>query len=111
VSAWLESFFWSTSELLLDIVVDDGGTTCLARDGTDGRDGLAAGWPRLAGGRTREVVMPSLDRYEAFVLAVLGNRASPFMAVAGLQRSFTQSGIWCRQHGARQWSACEVSLL
>jgi hypothetical protein len=32
----------------------------------------------------------------------------PFMAAAGLQRSFNQPGIWCRQHGARQWSAREV---
>jgi hypothetical protein len=36
VSAWLESFFRSTSELLLDAVDEDGGTTCLARNGQMG---------------------------------------------------------------------------
>jgi hypothetical protein len=40
VSAWLESFFRSTSELLLDVADKDRGTTCLARNETDGRDGL-----------------------------------------------------------------------
>jgi hypothetical protein len=33
VSAWLESFFWSTSELLLDVVDEDGGQ--LARQGME----------------------------------------------------------------------------
>jgi hypothetical protein len=111
VSAWLEFFFWSTSGLLLDIVVDDGGTACLARNETDGRDALVAGWPKSNWERTRMVGMSSSDGYEAFVPAVLGNRASPFMAAAGLQRSFNQPGIWCRQHGARQWSDREVSVL
>jgi hypothetical protein len=35
-------------------------------------------------------------------------RTSPFKAVVGLQRSFNHLGIWCIQHGARQWSAREV---
>jgi hypothetical protein len=35
-----------------------------------------AGWPRLAGGRTRAVVMPSSDGYEAIVSVVLGKGAS-----------------------------------
>jgi hypothetical protein len=48
VSAWLESFFWPTCELLLDVVDEDGGTACSARNGTDGRDGLVAGWPRTS---------------------------------------------------------------
>jgi hypothetical protein len=42
-------------------------------------NGLVAGWPRLARGRTRAVVMPSSDGYEAFVSAVLG-KGFPFMA-------------------------------
>jgi hypothetical protein len=42
VSAWLESFR-STFALLLDIVDEDRGTTCLARNETDGRDALVAG--------------------------------------------------------------------
>jgi hypothetical protein len=40
VSAWLMSFFWVTSEILLDVVAEDGGTTCSARNQTAGRDGL-----------------------------------------------------------------------
>jgi hypothetical protein len=67
-----------TSEFLLDVVDEDGGTACSARNGTDGREGLVAGWPRLAGGRTRAVVMPSSDGYEAFVSAVLG-KGLPFL--------------------------------
>jgi hypothetical protein len=59
VAAWLEFFFRSTSELLLNVVDEDGGTTCLARNGIDGRDALVAMWPRLAGGRTRAVVISS----------------------------------------------------
>jgi hypothetical protein len=47
VSTWLESFFRSTSELLLDVVDEDGRTTCLARNGIDGRDTLVAGWPKI----------------------------------------------------------------
>jgi hypothetical protein len=65
VSVWLESFFQPTSELLLDVVDEDRGTACLARNETDGRDGLVIGWPRLAGGRTIEMVMSSSGGYEA----------------------------------------------
>jgi hypothetical protein len=65
VSAWLESLFRPTSELLLDVVDENGETAGSARNRTDGRDGLVAGWPRLAGGRTRAVVMSSSDGYEA----------------------------------------------
>jgi hypothetical protein len=110
VSAWLKSFFRPTSEFLLDVVDEDGGTTCSARNGTDGRDALVAGWPKSNWGRTRAVVMSSWDGYEAFVSAVPG-KGFPFMAAAGLQRSLNQPGIWRRQHGARQWSACVVSVM
>jgi hypothetical protein len=65
VSAWLESFFRPTSELLLDVVDEDEETTCSVRNGTVGRDGLVTGWPRLAGGRTRATLMSSSDGYEA----------------------------------------------
>jgi hypothetical protein len=65
-------------------------------------------WPRLAGRRTRTVIMPSSGGNGAFALAVLG-KGFPFITVAGLQRSSNPPGIWCRQHGARQWSAREVS--
>jgi hypothetical protein len=57
VAAWLEFFFRSTPELLLDVVGEDGRTARSVRNGTDGRDVLVAVWPRLAGGRTRAVVM------------------------------------------------------
>jgi hypothetical protein len=102
VSAWLEPFFWSTSALLLDFVDEDRGTACLARNGTDGRDALVTGQPKPNWEITRAVGMPSSDGYESFVPAVLGHKASLFMAAAGLQRSFNHPGFWCRQHEARQ---------
>jgi hypothetical protein len=92
VSAWLESFFRPTSELLVDVVDEDGGTTCSARNGTDGRDGLVAGWPRLAGGRTRAVVMSISDGYEALVSANLG-KGLPFYDRSRLQRSSKPAGV------------------
>jgi hypothetical protein len=107
VAAWLEFFFRSTSELLLDVVDEDRGTACLARNGIDGRDALVAKWPRLAGDKTRAVVMSSLDGNGASASAVLG-KGFPFITATELQRSFNQPGIWCRQHGARQWPAREV---
>jgi hypothetical protein len=73
----LESFFRSTSELLLDVVDEDGGTACAARNETDGRDALVAGWLRLAGGRAKAVGLPSSDGHEAFISAVLG-KGFPF---------------------------------
>jgi hypothetical protein len=82
VSARLESFFRPTPELILDVVDEDGGTTCSARNRTDGRDVLVVGWPKLARGRTRAVVMPSSDKYEAFVSAVLG-KGLPFYGRRG----------------------------
>jgi hypothetical protein len=51
-----------------------------------------ARWPKSNSERTRVVGMPSSDGYDAFVPVVLGNRASPFMVAAGLQRSFYPSG-------------------
>jgi hypothetical protein len=94
VAAWLEFFFGSTSELLLDVMDKDGGTTCLARNGIDGRDALVAKWPRLAGGKTTAVVMSSSDGNGAFASVVLG-KGFPFITAAGLQRSFNQpvSGV------------------
>jgi hypothetical protein len=82
VAAWLEFFFRSTSELLLDVVDEDGRAACLVRNGTDGRDGLVAMRPRLAGGRTRAVDMPSPDGNGAFASAVLG-RGLPFYGRCG----------------------------
>jgi hypothetical protein len=49
----------------------------------DGRDALVAKWPRLAGGRTRIVIMPSSDGNGAFASAVLG-KGFPFITAAGL---------------------------
>jgi hypothetical protein len=83
VSAWFKSFFRLTSELLLDVVDEDGGIACSTRNGTYGRDGLVEGWPRLARGRTRAVVMPSWDGYEAFVSAVLA-KGLPFYGCRGV---------------------------
>jgi hypothetical protein len=39
-------------------------------------------WPRLAGGRTRAVVMPSSDGHGAFASAVLG-KGVPFYGCCG----------------------------
>jgi hypothetical protein len=46
VAAWLEFFFRSTSERLLGVGDEDGGTACSARNDTDGRDTLVARWPK-----------------------------------------------------------------
>jgi hypothetical protein len=62
------------------------------RKGTDGRDGLVAMWPRLAGGRTRAVMMPSSDGHGAFASVVL-KKGFPFMAAAGGNGRLTQPGI------------------
>jgi hypothetical protein len=82
VPARLESFSRPTSELLLDVVAEDGGTACSVRNGTVGRDGLVAGWPRLAGGRTKAVVISGSDGYEASVSTVLGKEL-PFYGHCG----------------------------
>jgi hypothetical protein len=82
VSAWLKSFSRPTSEFLLNVAGEDGGTACSTRNGTDGRDALVAGWPKLVGGSRRAVVMPSWDEYEAFVSAVLG-KGLPFYGRRG----------------------------
>jgi hypothetical protein len=74
VATWLEFFFRSTPELLLDVVDEDGRTTCSARNDTDGRDALVARWPKLAGGKTITVAMSSSDGNGAFASAVLGRR-------------------------------------
>jgi hypothetical protein len=65
-------------------------------------------WPRLAGGKTRALVMSSLDGME-LSRRWFWVKGSPLMAAVGCNSQRTQSGIWCRQHGARPWSACEVS--
>jgi hypothetical protein len=67
---------------LLYAVDKDRGTTCSARNGTDGRDALVAVRPRLARGKTRTVVMPSSDRHQAFASAVLG-KGLPFYGHCG----------------------------
>jgi hypothetical protein len=92
VSAWLESFFRPTSELLLNVVDEDGGTTCSARNGTDAREGLVAGGQKLAGGGTRAMVMSSSDGCEAWYRRHLA-KGFPYMAAAGLQRSSKPAGV------------------
>jgi hypothetical protein len=41
-------FSRSSSELLLEVVDEDGGTNHSARSGADGRDGLVAVWPKAS---------------------------------------------------------------
>jgi hypothetical protein len=88
VAAWLEFFFRSTSELLLDVGDEDGRTACLARNGIDGRDALVAKWPRLAGGKTRVVAVSSSDGNGAFTSVVRG-KGFPFITTAGCNGHLT----------------------
>jgi hypothetical protein len=92
VSAWLEFFFWHTPKLLLDVVDEDGGTAWSARNITDARDGLVAGWPKLAGGGTRATVMSNLDGCAAWYWWHWA-KVFPFMAAVGLQRSSKPAGV------------------
>jgi hypothetical protein len=86
VSAWLESFFRSISELILDVVDEDGGTTCLARNGTDGRDALVVGWPKSNWERTRVVGMPSSNGHKAFAGVMV--QGFPFYGCCGAAMVF-----------------------
>jgi hypothetical protein len=108
VSTWLESFFRPTSELLLDVVDEDGGIACSARNGTDGRDGLVAGWPKTSWRENKSDGDVELGRIRCLVSAVLG-KGLPFYGRSGTATVIqTSRGIWCGQNGARQWLACEV---
>jgi hypothetical protein len=69
VFAWFE--LRPTSELLLDVVNEGGETACSARNGTDGRDGLAAGWPKLAERKNKSDGDFELRRMRCLVLMVL----------------------------------------
>jgi hypothetical protein len=63
VADWLEFFFRST----LSFSSTSGTITknrLLGKNEIDGRDALVVKWPRLAGGKTRAVVMSSLDAKE-----------------------------------------------
>jgi hypothetical protein len=53
MSVWLKSFFRPTSKFILGVVDEDGGTTCSARNETDGRDDLVAGWPKSSWGKNK----------------------------------------------------------
>jgi hypothetical protein len=74
-------------------------------------------WERWASGRVAKASWrknksggdAELGRTWGFRIGGFWVKGFPFMAAAGLQRSLNQSGIWCRQHGARQWSAHEGS--
>jgi hypothetical protein len=50
IAAWLESFSWPTSELPLNVVSEDRGITCSARNGVDERDGKWQVGQKLTGG-------------------------------------------------------------
>jgi hypothetical protein len=41
-------FSRSSSELLMEVVDEDGETACLASGRSNGRDGLVAGWPKTS---------------------------------------------------------------
>jgi hypothetical protein len=84
--AWLEFFFRPPSELFLNVVNGDGGTTCLAGNGEDRRNGLVAGWPRTSQRITRAMVMSGPKGCEVWY-GRYRQRAYFFMVAAGLQRS------------------------
>jgi hypothetical protein len=78
----LNSFFRST----LSFTSTSGTNTenrLLRKNELDGEDALVAKCPRLAGRRTRTVIMPSSDGNGAFVLVVPGKRFH-FITAAGL---------------------------
>jgi hypothetical protein len=52
-------FSRSSSELLLEVVDEDGKTTCSASGQSNGRDGLVAVDQKLAGGKTRAATLSS----------------------------------------------------
>jgi hypothetical protein len=56
-----EVLLWSSSELLLEVVDEDGGTTCSVRSGAEQATemGLWQFGQKLAGGRTRAMVVLS----------------------------------------------------
>jgi hypothetical protein len=82
VVAWLEFFFRPTSELLLDVVNEDGGTTCSVWNGKDGRDGLVAGGPKTSWRENKSDGDVELGRMRGLVLAVLG-KGLPFYGRSG----------------------------
>jgi hypothetical protein len=70
VAVWLEFFSRPTSELLLDVVDEDGGTTCLAGIREDRRDGLVTGWPRTSRRENKSDGDVELGRMGGLVLAI-----------------------------------------
>jgi hypothetical protein len=110
VAARLEFFFRPTFELLPDIVHEDGGTACSARNGTYGRDGLVAGGTKTTRRENKSDGDVELGRMRGLVLVVL-DKGLPFYGRSGAAMVIqTSQGILWWQHGARPWSAREVSM-
>jgi hypothetical protein len=67
-------------------------------------------WERCSSGKVAKIQLgknksggdAELGRTWSFRIGGSGKGASLFMAAVGLQRSFNQPGIWCRQHGTQQ---------
>jgi hypothetical protein len=81
-AAWIDFCFRST----LSFFSTSGTNTennLLRKNEIDGEDALVVKWPRLAGRRTRTVIMPSLDGNGVFASAVPGKRFH-FITAAGL---------------------------
>jgi hypothetical protein len=73
VAAWIDFCFRST----LSFSSTSGTNTenrLLRKNELDGEDALVAKWPRLAGRRTRIMILPRSDGNGAFVSAVPGKR-------------------------------------
>jgi hypothetical protein len=58
VAAWIDFCFWFTPSFL-SLLETNTENSLLGKNEIDGRDALVAKWPRLAGRRTRTVIMPS----------------------------------------------------
>jgi hypothetical protein len=62
-------FSRSSSELLLEVVDEDDEIACSASGRSNGRDGLVAGWPKLAGGENKSGDTVELESKRDLVMA------------------------------------------
>jgi hypothetical protein len=99
VAAWLEFFFWSTLSFFSTSGTKTEGSLLGEEQNRRER------WPS---GNVAKASRQKNKKGDDIELRRFWVKGFPFMAAAGLQRSFNQPGICCRQHGARQWSAREV---
>jgi hypothetical protein len=99
-------FSRSSPELLLEVVVDDDETACSASGWNNGRDGLVAGWPKLAGGENKSDNIVELESRRDLAMATPRD-GFPLYTSTETQRSSqpttvgTSGAIRRWPHGAR----------